>query len=198
VDLAKPPRSARLRPGSAIFGNLLDMPSMPGQFDLVICRGVVHHTPDPQKAFACVADRVANMRLLYLAGFYRPGQGNLALRKIFPWSWRYPESLRLNLRRLLSVPRAGMEAVRTRTIGFRAFRRFYARYRLDIVDIMSLRWLSLHGTDEVPGWFTARGFQVRKVDSANFGDYVGVRADPPRETCPAKTNRPADPTRGIQ
>ncbi len=193
IDLAKPLSSAHLRPGSAIFGNLLNMPFMPGQFDLVICRGVLHHTPDPQKAFGCVADQVANKGVLYLAGFYKPGQGNLILRKIFPWSWRYPEFLRLNLTSVLSVVRAAMEAVRTRMIDFRAFQRFYAHYKLDIFDIMSPRWLTLHRTDEITAWFTSQGFLVQKVDKGDFGDYVGVKTDQPRETSPAKTSGQVDP-----
>ncbi|MBZ5670629.1 MAG: class I SAM-dependent methyltransferase [Acidobacteriia bacterium] len=184
IDLAKPLRSAQLRPGSAILGNLLNIPFMPHQFDLVICRGVIHCTPDPQKSFGCVAEQVANKGVLYLAGLYEPGKGNLLLRKILPWSWHYPEFLRLGMASVFSVVRATMEAVQTRMINFRAFQRFYRHYKLDIFDVMSPRWTRVYTKDEVVPWFTSQGFLVQKV---GYGAYVGVKTDLPRETSPARS-----------
>src|ERR1700736_5515619 len=72
IDLSRPLKSAQLRPGSAFFGNLLSMPFVPGQFDLVVCRGVIHHTPDPRESFARAAQQVAAHGMLYLGGHYEP------------------------------------------------------------------------------------------------------------------------------
>jgi len=151
------------------------MPFVAGQFDLVICRGVIHHTPDPQKSFDCVAQQVADNGLLYLAGHYEPGiKGSLLLRKTLPWSWNYPEFLRLGIASVLSVARAALEAIRTRRFDFRSFRRFYAHYKLDIFDVISPRWTSLHAKDEVESWFASQGFSVERPVP---GEYVGVKTD---------------------
>jgi SAM-dependent methyltransferase len=175
VDLSRPLLSACLRPGSAVFGNLFSIPFIPRQFNLVICRGVIHCTPDPQKAFACVADQVAEDGMLYLGGLYEPGKGNLLLRSFFPWLWSYPEPVRLALASASSVFRAALECFRTRTINLKTFKTHYEHYKLDMFDIISPRWTSVHEEAEVIGWFKSQGFLGRKV---GYGDYVGVRTDP--------------------
>ena len=175
LDLARPPRSAQLRRGSAILGNLLNMPFEPGQFDLVICRGVLHHTPHPSQSFACIAAQVADKGTLYLGGHYEPGiKGSLFLRKALPGSWRYPEFLRLALASVFSVVRSAMESVRNRTMSFMAFRRSYSHYKLDIFDVITPRWSSLHDQDEVKRWFASQGFVVRRIAP---GEYVGLKTD---------------------
>jgi SAM-dependent methyltransferase len=172
LDLAKPLKSARLRPGSAIFGNLLNIPFMPEQFELVVCRGVLHVTPDPPKSLACLAEQVANRGVLYLAGLYEPGKGNLRLRQVFPRVWTYPESVRLGLASVFSVFRAAVEAVRTRNLTFGEFRRSYRHYKLDIFDVLAPQWTSVHRENEVVGWFAKLGFVAKKV---GYGTYVGVK-----------------------
>ena len=179
IDLAKPLRSADLRPGSAIFGSLLNIPFVPGQFDLVVCRGVIHVTPDPETSFGCVADQVAADGMLYLAGCYEPGKGMLALRRILPWSWRYPESLRLGLASIFSGLRSVVEGIRSRKMDWRTLRRHYDHYKLDVFDVMAPRWTCTLDAETVEPWFASRGFQVRKV---SYGAYVGVKAGALPET----------------
>jgi SAM-dependent methyltransferase len=174
IDLSKPLRSAHLRPGSAIFGNLLSIPFVPGQFDLVICRGVVHSTPDPEASFECVAEQVADEGMLYFAGCYEPGdRGMLVLRKLLPWSWRYPEPLLLGLASVLGGLRSVLEGVRSRKLDPATLRHHYAHYKLDVFDVMTPRWCGTLGAETVLPWFTSRGFQARKV---GYGCYVGTRA----------------------
>jgi SAM-dependent methyltransferase len=172
LDLSKPLPSAQLRPGSTIFGNLLDNPFIPGQFDLVICRGVIHCTPDPEKSFDRVAEQVAGGGLLYLAGLYEPGKGNLVLRKLLPKSSSYPESVLLAFASVFGLVRSVVEAVRTGKIGIEAIKRFYGHYKLDVFDVMAPQWTSVHTEAEVSAWFRKRGFSVRKVD---YGNYLGVK-----------------------
>ena len=172
IDLARPLKSAHLRPGSAFFGNLLNMPFVPGQFDLVVCRGVIHHTPDPQKSFACIAEQVANNGMLYLGGHYEAMKLKFLLRNVFPWSWRYPEFVRLGLSSVLSLVRQAMEAFRTRTFSAREFQRSYADYKLILFDILAPRWASVHPEDEVE-----RGSLRRLVQKLAPGEYVGVKMD---------------------
>lgn len=52
-----------------VRGDLFALPLLPAAFDTVICRGVVHHTPDPVRATSEVARRVAPGGHLIL-GFY--------------------------------------------------------------------------------------------------------------------------------
>jgi SAM-dependent methyltransferase len=74
-----------------VRGDLFDLPLAPNSFEVVISRGVVHHTPDPQLATERVARCVAPGGLLLL-GFYesmaralhvaRRSLGNLAGRPL--------------------------------------------------------------------------------------------------------------------
>jgi SAM-dependent methyltransferase len=173
IDLARPRSSSKLRPGSAIFGNLLNMPFEPGQFDLVLCRGVIHHTPNPKESFASIASQVAPGGLLYLGGHYEPGiKSSLQLRNILPGSWLYPEPVLLGLASVLSACRSALECAKNRTFSVSAFRRSYAHYKLDIFDVMTPRWSSLHDEKEVTEWFNSQGFQVRRLAP---GEYVGAK-----------------------
>ncbi len=52
-----------------VRGDLFDLPLPENSFEVVISRGVVHHTPDPDRAIECVARRVAPGGILLL-GFY--------------------------------------------------------------------------------------------------------------------------------
>jgi ubiquinone/menaquinone biosynthesis C-methylase UbiE len=52
-----------------VRGDLFELPVADGAFQFVVSRGVVHHTPDPERAIACVARTVAPGGLLLL-GFY--------------------------------------------------------------------------------------------------------------------------------
>jgi SAM-dependent methyltransferase len=173
LDLAKPLPSAQLRPGSVFFGNLLNMPFAPGQFDLVLCRGVIHHTPNPGASFDCLSAQVAPNGLLYLGGHYEPGiKGSLLLRRLLPGSWFYPEPVLLALAGVFSAFRSVIESVRKRTVSPEAFRQSYAHYKLDLFDVMTPRWSSLHGEREVKGWFTPRGFRVQRLGP---GEYIGIK-----------------------
>ena len=52
-----------------VRADLFDLPIAPESFDVVSCRGVVHHTPDPYRAIECVARCVAPGGVLLL-GYY--------------------------------------------------------------------------------------------------------------------------------
>ena len=60
---------ARIANLQLVRGDLFDLPLEEDRFDVVISRGVVHHTPDPDRAIDCVARRVAPGGILVL-GFY--------------------------------------------------------------------------------------------------------------------------------
>jgi SAM-dependent methyltransferase len=173
IDLVRPLKSAGLRPGSAIFGNLFAIPFSPGQFDLVISRGVIQCTPDPGEALRCLAEQVKPDGILCVAGMYETGyRASLAVRKMLPNSWRYPEWLRLGLSSGLSFVRSSLEVLRTRSFSLSAFRRHHAHFKLDFFDVISPRWSSQHSAAEVLEWFTAAGLSAHK---AFPGVYVGTK-----------------------
>ena len=172
IDLVRPLPSAALRAGSTIFGNLLQSPLVPRQFDLVVCKGVIHHTPDARHAFACLAEQVALGGLLFLT-VYEPGiKKSLQLRNIFPGSWRYPEAVRLWIASLFGIPRAFIEMVKTREFHGAAFTSYHGNAKLGIFDVLAPRWSSQHPREEVAEWFAAHGFEARRLGP---GHYVGVR-----------------------
>ncbi len=78
-------------------GDLFALPLRERSFDVVVCRGVVHHTPDPERATLEVARRVAVGGLLLL-GFYE----SVA---------RIPHRLRRGLGRVLGRPLALLDPV---------------------------------------------------------------------------------------
>ena len=78
----------------------------------------------------------------------------------------------LGLASFFSVLRSALESVQHRTLSLKEFRRSYAHYKLDIFDVMTPRWSSLHDEKEVTGWFNAQGFEVRRLSP---GEYVGVK-----------------------
>jgi len=108
-----------------------------------------------------------------LGGHYEPGiKGSLVLRRLLPGSWFYPEPVLLALASVFSAFRSVIESVRKRTVSPEAFRQSYAHYKLDLFDVMTPRWSSLHGEREVKGWFTPRGFRVQRLGP---GEYIGIK-----------------------
>ena len=76
-----------------VRADLFGLPITARSFDVVICRGVIHHTPDPDAAVASVADAVAPGGVLVL-GFYE-SQARLfhRARRGIAWVTRRPVSL---------------------------------------------------------------------------------------------------------
>src|SRR6185312_1731943 len=72
----------------------------------------------------------------------------------------------------LSVFRAALEVFQSKKFDFKSFRRAYAHYKLDIFDVITPRWSSLHAEDEVRSWFSLQGFQVKRLAP---GQYVGIK-----------------------
>jgi SAM-dependent methyltransferase len=173
IDLVRALESASLRAGSTVYGSLFEIPFMPAQFDLVICHGVIHHTENAARAFACISEQVSHDGTLSLT-LYEPGiKGSLLLRRLLPWSWRYPESVLLGLSSLLGVPRAALECLRAGEFGRKDFTGHFGNARLGIFDVISPRWTSRHPPEEVAGWFEDRGFSFRRLGP---GHYVGSPA----------------------
>ncbi len=172
IDAVEPPASSSFRPGTIICGDLFNIPFVPGQFDLVICKGVVQHTPDPGKAFTCAAEQVAQKGKLFFTVYEKGEKQSLRLRKLLPASWRYPEQLRLAIAGCLSFPRATLEAFRKNKFETKAFRRYRKNAKLNIFDVLSPRWTSTHRKEEILSWFTSNGFEASRIGECL---YVGTK-----------------------
>jgi SAM-dependent methyltransferase len=143
-----------------VQGDLLDLPLAEGRFDAVFSIGVLHHSPDPRRAFAQVAARV------------RPG-GRLAVwlyrKNTAPQEW-----LNAGLRAVTTrLPAPALEKigaglgvlggipVLNRTLNKVANFSNHPDWTLrvcDNFDWYAPRYQSHHTMDELKSWFAEEGF----------------------------------------
>lgn len=173
VDLVKPLPSAGLRPGSTFCGSVFELPFAPGQFDVVICRGVIHHTPDPRGALLALAEQLGPGGRMHLYVYSPQAPRSLFLRRAAPWSWRLPESMRVGLSAALGAARTAQIAAAKHTVDPEKIRTWYGSYTLGFFDILSPRWTSVHTADEVLSWFADAGLEA---DERRPQNYIGTRA----------------------
>ena len=168
VDLVLPYPSSNVERGMIVRADLMTSPFRPRQFDLVICRGVIHHTESAAEGFRHVAEEVASGGKLYLY-VYNAGALVIWLRRLLPFSWMLPEIIRLWLARIvggiLAIFPVGQLARRRE-----AFRLMYGNYTLTAFDVISPRYMSHHSVEEVMSWFKQAGFEARQTAP---GLYVG-------------------------
>ena len=152
--------------------DLLDLPLAEDAFDLVYSIGVLHHTPNPRRAFAQIARRV------------KPG-GRLAVwlyrRNTAPQEWlnsglravttRLPAGLLEPLCAGLGV--LGSIPVLNRTLNKIANFSNHADWTLrvcDNFDWYAPRYQSHHTLDELKVWFTEEGFaEITELPPAKHG-----------------------------
>jgi SAM-dependent methyltransferase len=93
----------RQRLGNCNFLNasLFDLPLKPNAFDLVICKGVVHHTSDPRQGFRAICRHLRPGGYVILGLYNRIGRIPTTLRRIyFRLTRGNPKSADLVLREL--------------------------------------------------------------------------------------------------
>jgi len=153
-------------PGAMIVrGDLLDLPLAEGAFDLAFSIGVLHHSPDPRKAFGEVARRVkAGGRLaVWLYRRNSPPQewANSAIRAA---TTRLParvlEPVCVGLGALGGVP------VLRRTLNKVANFSNHPDWTLrvcDNFDWYAPKYQSHHTVEELKGWFAEEGYDDLSV-----------------------------------
>ncbi len=148
-------------PNVAILqADLLDLPLADSAFDLVYSIGVLHHTPDPRRAFGQIARKV------------KPG-GRLAVwlyrRNVLLQEWLNSSLRGLTTRlptRVLEPLCAGLGAlgsipILNRTVNKVANFSNHPDWTLrvcDNFDWYAPRYQSHHSLDELKGWFAEEGF----------------------------------------
>lgn len=172
IDMVKPLKSSCLRPGSVICGDLFNIPFVPGQFDIVICKGVIACTIDTRNAFYRISEQVAAKGMLYVNVYEKNCKKSLILRKILPGSWRYPESIRLIIANVIRVIRATVKILSKRKSNFELFKIEWGNYRLSTYDVISPIWTNVHTKEEIIAWFEEKGFKVPRIGMCN---YVGIK-----------------------
>ncbi len=140
--------------------DLLDLPLPDGAFDLVFSIGVLHHTPDPRRAFAQIARKV------------KPG-GRLAVwlyrKNTPPQEWLNSGLRRVTTRlppRMLELASAGLGIlgsipVVNQTLNKVANFSSHPDWTLrvcDNFDWYAPRYQSHHTLDELKAWFVEEGF----------------------------------------
>lgn len=172
LDLVYPPTSSNLQDGSVIRGDLFNMPLAPRQFDLVICRGVVHHTYNTKKAFERAADQVAEGGKIYMYIYERFVPKPLLFRKIFPMSWRLPCFARFIIAHSFGFLWALYKMCKEYKFSGKFFRGYYGNYTLAVFDVISPQWIHMHNPEEVQKWFRDAGFTCEYKGNCK---YIGVR-----------------------
>lgn len=144
-----------------VQADLLDLPLADAAFDVVFSIGVLHHSPDPRRAFAQVARRVKSGGRLAV-WLYR--------RNTAPQEWLNSASRALTTRlpvRVLEPICAGLGVVggiplvnRTlnKVVNFSGHPDWTLRV-CDNFDWYAPRYQSHHTLDELKGWFQEEGFQ---------------------------------------
>jgi SAM-dependent methyltransferase len=155
-----------------IQADLLDLSLAPKSFDLVYSIGVLHHTPDPRKAFGQIANKV------------KPG-GKLAVwlyrRNTRPQEWlnsglrsittRLPapvlEPVCAGMGVLGSIP--GLKQTLNKVVNFSNHPDWTLRI-CDNFDWYAPRFQSHHSIDELMQWFAEEGFdQITELEPARNG-----------------------------
>jgi 2-polyprenyl-3-methyl-5-hydroxy-6-metoxy-1,4-benzoquinol methylase len=154
-------------------GDLLSLPLKEGVFDVVMCVGVLHHTPDPKRAFMEIARRVkpggliaVNMYAAYNKAFVESTKFFRRIARALPTEalW-YGSYAAIPLSYLYKIPWFGGVGRNVLPIGSGPSWRWI---HLDTFDWYSPHHVSFHTHGEVQQWFDEAGFEqthVAKVSS---------------------------------
>lgn len=167
--------------------DIFSFPFPPGTFDIVWCNGVIHHTPEPYKAFECLSRMVKPEGILYVWVYEDRFSPFNQLKDIFRLlrldKMRY--SYLFNVCKFLSITSVALhKAYRlvfylptqlgllksNRLLGTLRYRS-YREFLMTWFDSLSPRFDSRHTRKEVTEWFMHNGFGNLEY----YNDQIGVR-----------------------
>ena len=169
----------RLRDVHLVQGDLFALPFALDTFDLIICLGVLHHTPDPARAFAGLP-RVLKPGGRLSITVYDAGNKVYVLNSRFwrRFSTRLPRKV-LHALSYASVPLYYLWTLPVvgwvfRSLAFISLERDWRWRVLDTFDWYSPRYQSWHTHHEVFGWFKQNGMEQIEVLAPSVSQ-IGVK-----------------------
>jgi ubiquinone/menaquinone biosynthesis C-methylase UbiE len=162
-----------------VQADLFQLPFADSTFDVVMSLGVLHHTPDPRRAFASLPRVVKPGRLLTIT-VYDAGNKVYVANSRF-WR-RYTTRLPRRVLHLLSFAAAPLYYLWTlpgvgwllRSVAFISLERDWRWRVLDTFDWYSPRYQSWHTHHEVFGWFKENGFRQVEVLAPSVSQ-IGIK-----------------------
>jgi SAM-dependent methyltransferase len=156
-----------------VQANIFALPFPEKRFDLVWCNGVIHHTPDPERAFRALARQVRPGGVLYIWVYDKRFNPFRVTKDVFEWVGLRRLSPRaiLRLAKVISYPSLALHrlyrlarrlpGLRPRTDwGRRTVKpRTLREVQMSWNDALTPRYDSRHTEDEVLGWFRTVGFR---------------------------------------
>jgi SAM-dependent methyltransferase len=172
--------AAHLANAHFVQGNIFQLPFADNTFDLVFSLGVLHHTPDPRKAFASLP-RVLKPGGRLSITVYDAGNKVYVMNSRF-WR-RFSTRLPRRLLHVLSYAAAPLYYLWTlpvlgwllRSAAFISLERDWRWRVLDTFDWYSPRYQSWHTHHEVFGWFKDNGFEQIEVLAPSVSQ-IGTKA----------------------
>jgi SAM-dependent methyltransferase/uncharacterized protein YbaR (Trm112 family) len=177
---------------SAYFfrADLFHLPFQDDFFDVGWSSGVIHHTPDPAKAFAAIARKVKPGGRLFVSVYGKDLHHYRLFRRLLPFARHLPVYVTYLLSAVLAAFlyvgfNAALFIVRMlhrnqnppyRFFNFTIENISYKSYRsilLNLFDQLHPRFQSEHSIDEVQAWFVANGF--RDTVTMESVGMVGIR-----------------------
>jgi SAM-dependent methyltransferase/uncharacterized protein YbaR (Trm112 family) len=135
-----------------VQGDIFQLPFAQETFDIVWSEGVIHHTPDPKKAFRCLGQVLKPSGMCYVWVYARSPQARVRRWLKTP---RWPRSLLFLLSYLMVIPYALMQA-------FRILARFRST-AFSFFDALSPTYQSAHQWQEIQEWFEEDAFSDIRV-----------------------------------
>jgi SAM-dependent methyltransferase len=145
--------------------DLFRLPLPDSVFDVVWSDGVIHHTPNPWRAFSALASKVAVGGRLIV---YVYPQELSIYKRVRSWMPRLDQWPLPMLRTFCSITAVPIYAARIMARTYQP----YGEVKFRLFDTVSCPYLSMHSADEVTGWFQENGFHqiaIGKPDITAFG-----------------------------
>jgi SAM-dependent methyltransferase len=153
-----------------VRADVLDFPFAPATFDIVLCLGIAHHTPEPRRAVFNAARCVAPGGFFLLYIYERGAVGYIILRERFPFPHHLPLPLLHFACGIMAVPLTLGLSLRRGQVPTRTS---YKNVKLGLFDAYSPTYSFTFESAEILSWLEQADLQQhRRLDRCV---YIAVR-----------------------